>query len=99
MKVLCQFFRTIIAIAEIHHASCPVSSSASQIHGAQTETLDQLVHSFMVSVNEFPTPLANHPIRTGHGIREHATTDAMRRFVDGTRASGLLQVESCVESR
>src|SRR5579864_9157924 len=44
LKVLGQFFRTIIAMAEIQHASYPVSSSASQVTGAKAETLDQLVH-------------------------------------------------------
>src|SRR5260370_37154082 len=53
----------------------------------------------MLSVNEFPTPLADHPIRPGQGIRAHATADAMGRFVDGTRETGVLQGESCVESR
>src|SRR6266516_3149121 len=86
-------------MAEIHNASYPVSSSASQVNGAQAETLDQLVHGFMVSINEFPTPLADHPIRPGHGIRVHATADAIGRFVDATRETGVLQGESCVESR
>src|SRR5258708_30097588 len=53
----------------------------------------------MVSVNEFPTPLADHPIYPGHGIRVHATADALGRFVDGTRETGVLQSDSCVESR
>ncbi len=84
---------------EEQNASYPVSSSASQVTGAKAETLDQLVYGFMPSVNEFPTPLADHPIRPGQGIRVHATADAMGRFVDGTRETGVLQGESGVESR
>src|SRR5712692_1956931 len=54
--------------------------------------------SWSASMNS-PHHSACHPIRPGHGIRVHATADAMGRFVDGTRETGVLQGESCVESR
>src|SRR5258708_28579820 len=94
-----QFFCTVIAVREIHHSLRTVSSCPPQINGLEAEALDPLAEGLMVAVDEFPTPLAAHPIRPGHHIRVHATADAMGCFVDGTRETGVLQGESCAESR
>src|SRR5436305_3954477 len=53
----------------------------------------------MVAVDEFTALLAHQPIRPCGGIGVHAAADAVRRFVNTARETGVLQGESCVESR
>jgi hypothetical protein len=59
----------------------------------------QLVDGVMVAVDEFTVLLAHHTVRPGGGIGVHATADVVGRFVDTARETGVLQGESCVESR
>src|SRR6266567_7332675 len=99
LEVPGQFFRAVIAIEEIHDVLCPVRSSPPQVDGVEAEALDQLVDGLVVAVDEFTAPLANHTIRPGGGIGVHATADAVGRFIDTARETGVLQGESCVESR
>ncbi len=98
LEVPGQFFHTVIAIGEIQDVLCPVRSSPPQVDGVEAEALDQLVDGVMVAVDEFTAPLANHIVRPG-GIGVHATADAVGRFIDAARETGVLQGESCVESR
>src|SRR6266852_2032754 len=99
LEVPGQFFRAVIAIEEIHDVLCPVRSSPPQVDGVEAEALDQLMDGLMVAVDEFTAPLAYHTVRPGGGIGVHATADAVGRFIDTARETGVLQGESCVESR
>src|SRR5207248_5514606 len=99
LEVSSQFFRAVIAVEEIHDVWRPVCPSPPQVDGFETEALDQLVYRLMVAVDEFTAPLADHPICPGRSIRVHATTNAVGRFVDTARETGVLQGEGCVESR
>src|SRR2546421_1256148 len=98
LEVSGQFFRTVKAIAEIHDVLCPLRSCPLQVDGVEAEALDELVDVLMVAVDEFPAPLADHPVGPGGAIGVHATADAVGRFVDTARETSVLQGKSCVES-
>ena len=94
-----QFFRAIIAIEEIHDALHRVPPYPRQVDGSEAEALDQLVQGLMVAVDELAAPLADHTILPGDGIGVHATADAVGRFIDAARETGILQGQSRIESR
>src|SRR5258708_23773234 len=87
------------AIEEIQGVLCAARFSLSQVDGAEAEALDKLMEGVVVVVDEFAAPLAHRPIPPGQGIGVHATADAVRRFVDAGRETGVLQGKRGVESR
>src|SRR5690242_12632670 len=52
----------------------------------------------MVAVDEFTAPLAHETIGPRGGIGMHATADAVGRFIDAARQTGVLQRQSCSEA-
>src|SRR5262249_21433918 len=93
-----QFFRAVIAVAEIHEALRLVCARTPEIHGLEAEALNQVVNGLMVAVDELATPLAHETIGPGGGIGVHATSDAVGRFIDAARETGVLQRQSRSEA-
>ena len=99
LEVPGQLFRCIVAIAEIHDALRPICSSLAQVNGLESKALDELVYSLVIAVDEFTAPFAGYPISPGRCIRVHTTTNAVGRFIDAARETGVLQGQGGVESR